>query len=351
MRFLTSVRPVLAYGILALLAACHSQTDTKGGKDAKKDTGPPIVDVLVARPSSVSDSVEANGAVVANDYVELHPEVSGRLTALTVAEGQRVAKGTVIARINDADLQAQLIKTNALLQVSQLSVKRLQQLLSIQGVNQADYDLAVSQVKSSQADAAYTKALLAKTVLRAPFAGVLGLRQVSPGAYVTPATVVATLQQDSKLKVDFTLPENYNSLVRPGFVVRVRLDGNPPRRYAATVVAQESQVNQTTRNLTVRALLPVGAQASPGSFARVSVSTGAARRSVLLPTNAILPGDQSDQVVLVKHGRALPINVQTGNRQNDQIAVIKGLNAGDSVVVNGVLFAQAGKPVKVRKVN
>lgn len=351
MRFLTSVRPVLAYGILALLAACHSQTDTKGVKDAKKDTGPPIVDVLVARPSSVSDSVEANGAVVANDYVELHPEVSGRLTALTVAEGQRVAKGTVIARINDADLQAQLTKTNALLQVSQLSVKRLQQLLSIQGVNQADYDLAVSQVKSSQADAAYTKALLAKTVLRAPFAGVLGLRQVSPGAYVTPATVVATLQQDSKLKVDFTLPENYNSLVRPGSVVRVRLDGNPPRRYAATVVAQESQVNQTTRNLTVRALLPVGAQASPGSFARVSVSTGAARRSVLLPTNAILPGDQSDQVVLVKHGRALPINVQTGNRQNDQIAVIKGLNAGDSVVVNGVLFAQAGKPVKVRKVN
>ena len=351
MRFLTSVRPVLAYGILALLAACHAQTDTKGGKDAKKDTGPPIVDVLVARPSSVSDSVEANGAVVANDYVELHPEVSGRLTALTVAEGQRVAKGTVIARINDADLQAQLTKTNALLQVSQLSVKRLQQLLSIQGVNQADYDLAVSQVKSSQADAAYTKALLAKTVLRAPFAGVLGLRQVSPGAYVTPATVVATLQQDSKLKVDFTLPENYNSLVRPGSVVRVRLDGNPPRRYAATVVAQESQVNQTTRNLTVRALLPVGAQASPGSFARVSVSTGATRRSVLLPTNAILPGDQSDQVVLVKHGRALPINVQTGNRQNDQIAVIKGLNAGDSVVVNGVLFAQAGKPVKVRKVN
>ena len=351
MRFLTSARPILAGGTLAVLAACHSQTDKKSGKDAKKNAGPPIVDVLVARPSSVSDSVEANGAVVANDYVELHPEVSGRLTALNVAEGRRVAKGTVIARINDADLRAQLAKTNAGLQVARLSVNRLKQLLSIQGVNQADYDLAVSQVQSSQADAAYTQALLAKTVLRAPFTGVLGLRQVSPGAYVTPATVVATLQQDSKLKVDFTLPENYSQLARPGAVVSVRLGGTPPSRYPATVLAQEAQVNQTTRNLTVRALLPAGVRASPGSFARVDISTGAARRSVVVPTNAIMPGDQSDQVALVKHGKAVMVNVQTGDRQNDRIAIVKGLNPGDTVITNGVLFAQPGKPVKVRRVN
>ncbi len=351
MRFLPSARPLLACGTLALLAACNSQTDKKSGKEAKKNAGPPIVDVLVARPSSVSDSIEANGAVVANDYVELHPEVSGRLTALSVAEGQRVAKGTVIARINDADLRAQLQKTNALLQVSQLSVNRLKQLLAIQGVNRADYDLAVSQVQSNQADAAYTQALLAKTVIRAPFAGVLGLRQVSPGAYVTPATVIATLQADTKLKVDFTLPENYGQLVRPGAVVSVRLDGSPPRRYAAPVLAQESQVSQTTRNLTVRALLPAGVRASPGSFVRVGISTGVARRSVVVPTNAIMPGDQSDQVVLVKHGKAVMANVQTGNRQNDQIAVVKGLQPGDTVVTNGVLFTQPGKPVMVRKVN
>lgn len=351
MRFLTSARPFLACGALGLFAACHSSTDKKSDKDAKKNAGPPIVDVLVARPSSVSDSVEANGAVVANDYVELHPEVSGRLTALNVAEGQHVAKGTVIARVNDADLRAQLQKTNALLQVSRLSVNRLKQLLSIQGVNQADYDLAVSQVQSNQADAAYTQALLSKTVLRAPFAGVLGLRQVSPGAYVTPTTVVATLQQESKLKVDFTLPENYGQLVRPGAVVRVNFSGTPARRYPATVLAQENQVNQTTRNLTVRALLPAGVQASPGSFVRVGISTGAARRSVVVPTNAIMPGDQSDQVVLVKHGKAVMTDVQTGDRQNEQIAVVKGLSPGDSVVTNGVLFTQPGKPVKVRRVN
>ncbi len=176
----------------------------------------------------------------------------------------------------------------------------------------------------------------------------MGLRQVSPGAYVTPATIIATLQADNKLKVDFTLPENYSSLVQTGSVVTVSFAGGQQRRYQATVQAQESQVNQTTRNLTVRALLPAGVQVSPGTFARVSVSTGAARRSVLLPTNAIMPGDMSDQVVVVKHGKAVMTNIKTGDRQNDKIAVVSGLAAGDSVVTNGVLFTQPGKPVKVR---
>jgi membrane fusion protein (multidrug efflux system) len=244
MRFLTLAGLTLAGG--TLFSACHSKPDdAKGGKDAKKNNGPALVDVLVARPSSVSDSVEANGTVVANDFVELHPEVSGRLTALNVQEGQRVAKGTIIARINDADLRAQLQKTNAVLRVAQLSVNRLEKLLKVQGVNQADYDLAVSQVQSGNADAAYTQALLAKTVVRAPFTGVLGLRQVSPGAYVTPATIIATLQADTKLKVDFTLPETYGGLVQTGKVVTVNFGGNPPRRYAATVQALESQINQT----------------------------------------------------------------------------------------------------------
>ncbi|MGI4834713.1 MAG: efflux RND transporter periplasmic adaptor subunit [Janthinobacterium lividum] len=338
---------LLVASTLALGAGCHAKTDKAAGKGGdKKNAGPALVDVLVARPSASGDSVVANGAVVANDYVELHPEVSGRLTFLNVREGQRVAKGTVVARINDADLQAQLAKTNALLKVSHLSQQRLEKLLSMQGVNQADYDLAVSQVQSNEADASYTRALLAKTIIRAPFSGIVGLRQVSPGAYVTPTTIITTVRAADKLKVDFTLPEANAALVQPGHQVTVRLGSS---RYPATVQALESQVNQTTRNLTVRALLPAGVLATPGTFARVSVSTGAARQRVQLPTSAIVPGDQADQVVLVKGGKAKMQNVQTGDRQSDSIAITSGLALGDSVVTNGVLFTQPGKPVKVRK--
>ena len=346
MRLVYAPLTLLAVSFL-LLAGCHSKADKAAAKGGdKKNAGPALVDVLVARPTTSGDSVVANGAVVASDYVELHPEVSGRLTALNVAEGRRVRKGTIIARINDADLQAQLAKTNALLRVSNLSQQRLQKLLAMQGVNQADYDLAVSQVQSNRADADYTRALLAKTIIRAPFSGVLGLRQVSPGAYVTPATIITTVRADEKLKVDFTLPEANAALVQPGSRVTVRLGR---QRYPATVQALESQVNQTTRNLTVRALLPAGVPATPGTFARISVSAGAARRSVQLPTSAIVPGDQADQVVLVKGGKAKMQNVQTGDRQNDSIAIVSGLTPGDSVVVSGVLFTQPGKAVKVRK--
>jgi len=346
MRFVYAPLTLLAASTL-LLAGCHAKDDKAAAKGGdKKNAGPALVDVLVARPTTSGDSVVANGAVVASDYVELHPEVSGRLTGLNVAEGKRVSKGTIIARINDADLQAQLSKTSALLKVSRLSQQRLQKLLEVQGVNQADYDLAVSQVQSNEADADYTRALLAKTIIRAPFSGVLGLRQVSPGAYVTPATIITTVRADEKLKVDFTLPEANAPLVQPGSRVTVRLGG---RRYPATVQALESQVNQTTRNLTVRALLPAGVLATPGTFARISVSTGAARQSVRLPTSAIVPGDQADQVVLVKNGKAKMQNVQTGDRQNDSIAIVSGLTPGDSVVVSGVLFTQPDKPVKVRK--
>ena len=346
MRFVYAPLTLLAASTL-LLAGCHAKDDKASAKGGdKKNAGPALVDVLVARPTTSGDSVVANGAVVASDYVELHPEVSGRLTGLNVAEGKRVSKGTIIARINDADLQAQLSKTSALLKVSRLSQQRLQKLLEVQGVNQADYDLAVSQVQSNEADAEYTRALLAKTIIRAPFSGVLGLRQVSPGAYVTPATIITTVRADEKLKVDFTLPEANAPLVQPGSRVTVRLGD---RRYPATVQALESQVNQTTRNLTVRALLPAGVLATPGTFARISVSTGAARQSVRLPTSAIVPGDQADQVVLVKNGKAKMQNVQTGDRQNDSIAIVSGLTPGDSVVVSGVLFTQPDKPVKVRK--
>lgn len=359
----------LLFGLLigGALAGCHSKAEPGGKGEVGKGAGgpggkggpargPAVVDVRVVRPSAVADTIEAAGTVLALDQVELHPETTGRLTSLAVAEGQRVAAGTVVARVNDADLQAQLAKTQANLAVARKSVGRLEKLLAMQGVNQADYDLALAQVQSGEADAAYTRAMLTKTLVRAPFAGTLGLRQVSPGAYVTPATVIATLQRDDRLKVDFTLPEPYADRAPTGSKVVVTTGGaeagGAGHRYSATVAAREPQVNATTRNLTVRALLPAGAKLSPGAFVRVRLGAGgagAARTGVWLPTSALLPGDRADQVIVVRAGKATPTDVQTGPRTADRIAILSGLQAGDTVVVSGVLFAQPGKPVKVRR--
>ncbi len=329
------------------IIACHSKQKNSEPKQAP----PPIVDVIVAQTQTVSDSIEANGTVVANEFVELHPEATGRITYLNVPEGKHVARGTVIARINDQDLVANLNKSKAALVLAQDYVNRLKPLLEVQGVNQADYDAAVNTVISTQADIQYTQALIDKTVIRAPFDGVVGLRQVSIGAYVSNADVIATMQQVNNLKIDFTLPEDYSAYVKTGAVVQVVLNATSDTvKHSATVIAVEPQANTTTRNLKVRAILKDNAKANPGAFVKVFVSQGTDKQSILVPTNCIIPSDINKQLILVKNGNAQFTDVATGIRLQSDVEITKGVAAGDTVVVTGVLFAKDKKPVRVRNV-
>jgi membrane fusion protein (multidrug efflux system) len=329
------------------VCSCHS----KQKNSDPKQPPPPIVDVIIAQTQTVSDSIEANGTVVANEFVELHPEATGRITYLNVPEGKHVAKGTVIARINDEDLVANLNKSKAALKLAEDYVNRLKPLLAVQGVNQADYDAAVNTVISTQADIQYTQALIDKTVIRAPFNGVVGLRQVSIGAYVSNADVIATMQQINNLKIDFTLPEDYSAYVKTGSVVQVILDAATDTiKHSATIIAVEPQANTITRNLKVRAILKDNAKANPGAFVKVIISQGTDKQSILVPTNCIIPSDINKQLILVKNGNAQFTDVTTGIRTQNDVEITKGVAAGDTVVVTGVLFAKDKKPVKVRSV-
>jgi membrane fusion protein (multidrug efflux system) len=329
------------------LFGCHSKQENK----EPQKSPPPIVDVIIAKPQMVSSSIEANGTVVANEFVELHPEASGRITYLNVPEGKFIAKGTVIARINDADLVANLNKSKAALKLAQDYVDRLKPLLSVQGINQADYDAAENTVISTQADIQYTQALIDKTIIRAPFDGVVGLRQVSIGAYVSNSDVIATMQQVNNLKMDFTVPEEYGKYISIGSTVQVTLDlSNDSLKHNATIVAVEPQANTITRNLKIRTLLQDKAKANPGAFAKVYIKQGGSKQSILVPTNCIIPSDINKQLILVKNGNAQFTNVTTGLRLQSNVEITSGISAGDSVVVTGVLFAKDKKPVKIRNV-
>ncbi|KAA0989331.1 efflux RND transporter periplasmic adaptor subunit [Dyadobacter aurulentus] len=333
-------------GTLILLLSCSEKKDTfqqKGGG------GPVTVDVIIAKSEKISDKVEVNGTVVANEFAELRPEVSGLLTFLDVPEGKVVQKGTVIARINNADLVAQLDKIKIQLQLAETTEKRLKQLVAINGINQADYDLAANQVNTFKADMVYTQALIDKTIVRAPFTGVIGLRKVSAGSYVSPTSIIATMQQLSNMRIDFTVPETYQKYVTRGQNVEVLLDQNSKNLTTARIIATEPQVNQTTRNITVRAVLNSG-DTSPGSFAKVYLKTNSNKSSILIPTNSIIPEAQGKKAVTVKGGKAVFVTVETGDRLADVVEVTSGLNVGDTVVVSGVLFARPDAPVKVRSV-
>jgi membrane fusion protein (multidrug efflux system) len=331
-------------------ATCIFLFACKGNKqEAPKNTPPPpvSVDIVIASVQSIGNTVEANGSVVANEMLEVHPEVSGRLTYLNVPDGGRVSAGTVLAKINDADLQAQLAKSKVQLALAETTEQRLKKLLDIKGINQADYDVALNNVNNIKADIQLLKAQLDKTVVKAPFAGVLGLRQVSPGAYVTPQTTLATLQQNDKVKIDFTVPEAYGYLIQKGKTVNIT--ANDASKRTATIIATEADINTSTRNLKVRAALN-GNAINSGSFVKVLLDAGKVNSSILIPTNAIIPEADSKKVIVVKNGKGKFVSVETGLRTASNIEVTKGLQAGDSVIVTGVLFVRPNADVKVRSV-
>ncbi|MEO5685350.1 MAG: efflux RND transporter periplasmic adaptor subunit [Chitinophagaceae bacterium] len=339
---------VPSYCIVVLIItaiACKGKPEPVKSKEAP----PTVVDVIIASPQGISNTVEANGSVVANEFVELHPEVSGRITYLNVPEGRSIAKGTVVARINDADLQAQLSKTRVQLDLAQKTEERYKKLLDVSGLNQADYDNVLNQVNGFKADLQYTQTLIDKTVIRAPFSGVLGLRQVSPGAFVTASSIIVTIQQVSQVKIDFTIPEEYSNMIKKGNLVDVEVDAAQQVRKKAMVIATEPQVNLSTRNIKVRAILQDGT-ANPGAFVKVFVDAGGSKKSVMIPTNSIIPDDKNSQVILVRSGTASFVNVKTGIRESNNVEILSGIEPGDSVVVTGVLFARPKAPLKVRSV-
>jgi membrane fusion protein (multidrug efflux system) len=334
------------------ITACKSKKEPATTSTGAKPNGGSqsvIVDVIVAAYQPITNTVEANGTIVANESVDLHPEVAGRITYLNIPEGSYVKQGTILAKINDADLVAQLNKSKVALDLSVKTEQRLRKLLSVQGLNQADYDAALNTVNSQKADIDYTQSLIDKTVLKAPFSGVLGLRQVSLGAYVSLTTVLATLQQLDKIKVDFTIPEEYSNLIKKGGTVDIVADASKKEVKKATVIATEPQVNQSTRNLKVRAILQ-DTKVNLGAYVKVFVSSGTDVKGILVPTNSIIPDDKNKQLVVVKGGKAAFINVETGVRQAGNVEVTKGIKAGDTVVVTGVLFARPKSPLKVRSV-
>lgn len=333
----------IALATVLLVSSCKEKSK---GPDKFNPNAPVSVDIAIAETQSVDKTVEVNGTIIASDYVDLHPETNGRITFLQIPEGKMVNAGTVLAKLNDADLQAQLQKIKVQLELAQINEKRNKQLLTIKGINQSDYDISLQQVKSYEADAAYTQSLIDKTIIKAPFTGQIGLRQVSLGAFINTTTTIATLQKVSELKVDFTLPEMYQNYIKVGKKVKVQCQGTDVK-YDATVFAVEPQIVATSRNLKVRAIIK--GKMLPGSFAKVYISESNQKPVILVPSNVIIPDAKSKQLVIVKNGEAKFVDVETGYRTATSAEIVKGINPGDSVVVAGILFVRQGNKLKIGK--
>ncbi|MEZ0484185.1 efflux RND transporter periplasmic adaptor subunit [Fibrella aquatica] len=321
----------------------------KAGGGAAGAGGPTSVNGFIVKPTVIANSVVATGSLVANEQVDIFPEISGRIVELNIREGQPVAKGALLVKLYDVDLQAQLQKFKVLEENARRTEERNKQLLERGGISQQEYDIIVTNLKGALADIDLTRASLRRTEIRAPFAGTVGIRNVSPGAVVTPQTLIATLQQLNPLKLDFTVPERYSSSVKTGERVNFTLDG-VRNAFSGQIYAIEPNVDVATRSLRIRARVPnTSRDLRPGAFAKINL-VFREDQALTIPSQALLPQTRGKQVVVVRNGKATFVEVETGIRDKSNIQITKGLATGDTVVITGLLFVKKDGPVKVAKI-
>ena len=334
----------VAFILILGLFACKAK---RKPTDKFNANAPVSVDIAIAATQVVDKVIEVNGSVVASEFVDIRPESNGRIVFLQIPEGKMVAAGTVLAKLNDADLQAQLQKIKVQLALATINEQRNYKLVQAKGINQSDYDISLQQVNSLKADIAYTQSIIDKTVIKAPFSGQMGLKQVSLGAYISTATTIVSLQKVDQLNVDFTLPEISQNYIKVGKKVTVESIANPGVKMSATIAAIEPQIIATSRNIKVRANLQ--GKLMPGAYTKVFLGENQQKPSILVPSNIIIPDSKVKQLILVKNGKAKFVNVETGYRTASGVEITSGIQIGDSLIVAGMLFVRDGSDLKIGK--
>jgi membrane fusion protein, multidrug efflux system len=311
---------------------------------------PQKVDAVIVAPQKITESIEVPGTLTASESTEIHPEVSGRLTMLNVREGAYIGKGSVIAKLYDADLQAQLKKLQAQLNIANQTANRLSQLLNIQGISRQDYDMAVLNANNIRADIEIAKTNIARTVVRSPFSGKLGLKEISVGAYVTPQIVIAVIKKTSDLKLDFTIPEKYISEAKPGKMVFFTVAGSDIR-HTAKIMATESGITENSRSLNIRSTV-VGNDPSlvPGAFANVMLDFAPDYTALMVPTQAVIPQARGKKLIVYRHGIAKFMDVTTGVRDSANVQILSGINAGDTIVTTGLMSVKPESKILIKNI-
>ena len=342
------------FSAIFLLSACGSKEkkETAQSNNSAPAKQPPLaVEAMIVSTKELSADIEVPGSLMANESTEIHPEISGRLVLLNVREGAIVGKGTLLAKLYDGDLQAQLKKLQVQLKIAEQNENRSAQLLKIQGISQQDYDMSALQVSNIKADMEIVRANMTKSNIYAPYSGKLGLKNISPGSYVTPATIITTISQVSQLKLQFNVPEKYAAQVKKGQTLDFTIDGSN-KSFTASVLATEDAVEENTRSLAVRALVKGGdPELIPGAFARVKSVLGKNEEAMMIPNNSIVPQGRKKLIYLFKDNKAVSTEITTGVRDSVNIQVLTGLKKGDTVITTGLLFLKPNSDVKLSKVN
>jgi membrane fusion protein (multidrug efflux system) len=308
------------------------------------------VGVVVAPVTMVGfpKTVEALGTARANESVEIRPKITETVSEIRFVESQHVEKGAVLVELDDRSAQAAVASARAAFADSRNKYERAQELFRESLIPASELESIAARRDGDRALLDAAQARLSDTVIRAPFAGRVGLRRVSVGSLVTPSTVIVTLDDTDTIKLDFDVPETALSLVEPERAVLARSAAWPDETFRGQVQSVDTRVDPVSRMITVRALVPNPAQMlRPGMFLTVELRHDDAS-ALVLPEQALIP-EQSRQFVLVvdADGRAEKREVQIGRRRPGQVEILDGVEQGELVVVEGTQKARPGEPVEI----
>ena len=318
----------------------------------KPAAGPPAMPVRAAtvKVGAVATDISAVGTLIANESIMVRPEVAGRIAAINFSEGQVVARGALLVTLDSAEVRAQLAGTAADERLNKQKADRAEELYKKNFISQQALDDAREAYKKTTARRQEDEARVAKTEIRAPFSGVVGLRLVSAGAYLKAGDDIARLDNIDTVKLDFRVPEIYLGKFGRNQSIRLHVDAYPNQQFSGHVYAVEPTIDEKTRTALLRARVPnPGSRLKPGMFARVTLNLGTRDNAILIPEQAVVPRGDKNFVFRVAGGKAQMVAVSLGNRTPGEVEVLKGLSPGDVVVTDGQIKLQDGVGVIVLK--
>ncbi len=328
------------------LSACETKS-TGGAQKPGGPSGPAAVSGVVVQPQKMENIVRSSGTVLASESVDLAAEVSGRIESIRFREGAHVRKDALLIKINDDDLQAQLKKNELQIQLASEQEKRQAQLFTKNSISKEQYDIALNQVNMLKADRDNLVASIRKREVRAPFDGIIGLRYVSEGGYVTPTTRMASIQKVNPLKVDFSIPEKYTGKVAVGDKVQFNSEESN-LRFTGTLYAIEPKIDPATRTMQLRALCTnQGEKVYPGAYVQIELRLKTVDDALMIPTQAVIPVLKGQTVLVKRNGVVVSVPVKTGTRLSALVQITDGLAAGDTVITTGLMQLRPGMKVAV----
>lgn len=308
------------------------------------------VEGMVVKTNSVDDKIFSTGTLLPNEEVELRPEISGRVIGIYFEEGSKVKAGQLLVKMDDSELEAQLKKVKVQEKLAKNEEERQKQLLDIDAVSQEEYDIALNEVNVLAAEVDLLEAQIRKTSIYAPFTGMIGLRNVSKGGYVTPANTIASLLQIDPIKLEFSVPEVYSSEIKEGSTVNFAVSGID-RTFSAKVYAVDSRIDVNTRTVKARAKSANPENIlSPGAFARVEIVLKTYENALLVPSEVILTELEGQKIFVAKNGKAKAQRIKTGVRTERVVQVIEGLSPKDTVILTGLMSIQDGAAVEFKEI-